>query len=59
LKKSEIYNGLKNAGVDVSIYDSKVDSEKVKKEFGIILLKSPEGEYDFVFKNLRCVFDSL
>lgn len=49
-KVIDVYNTLIQAGIDVSIYDPWVDTEMVKKEFGIELVQSKNGNFDYTFK---------
>lgn len=49
-KVIDIYNTLKLSGVDVEIYDPWVSKEQVYEEFGISLLESIAGNYDFIYK---------
>jgi UDP-N-acetyl-D-galactosamine dehydrogenase len=49
-KVIDIYNTLKKAGLQVSIYDPLVDATNVEKEFGIELAQSKEGQFDYIFK---------
>lgn len=49
-KVIDIYTTLKNAGIDVSVYDPWVNQEQVQSEFGINIVDSQDGEYDYVFK---------
>lgn len=57
-KVIDVYNTLKSAGLEVNIYDSWVNKAQVQKEFGINLVDSQDGEYDYVFKAVNhSVFD--
>jgi len=49
-KVIDVYTTLKKAGIDVSVYDPWVNPEQVKSEYGISLINSNNGEYDYVFK---------
>lgn len=49
-KVIDVYNTLKSAGLEVAIYDPWVNKARVHEEFGINLVDSKDGEYDFVFK---------
>lgn len=49
-KVIDVYCTLLNAGIHVSVYDPWVNPEQVKREFGISLIDSQNGEYDYVFK---------
>lgn len=49
-KVIDVYNTLKQAGIDVTIYDPWVNKARVHEEFGINLVESKDGEYDYVFK---------
>lgn len=49
-KVIDVYNTLKKAGLEVSIYDPLVDAINVEKEFGIELARSKEGQFDYIFK---------
>lgn len=49
-KVIDVYNTLKKAGLEVSIYDPLVDATNVEKEFGIELAQSKEGQFDYIFK---------
>lgn len=49
-KVIDVYNTLIQAGLDVSIYDPWVDANMVKKEFGIELIQSKSGQFDYTFK---------
>ncbi|WP_037369912.1 nucleotide sugar dehydrogenase, partial [Sediminibacterium sp. C3] len=49
-KVVDVYNTLKKAGIEVSIYDPLVDAINVEKEFGIELAQSKEGQFDYIFK---------
>jgi UDP-N-acetyl-D-galactosamine dehydrogenase len=46
----DVYKTLSQAGLEVSIYDPWVNKDQVQKEFGIALVNSKEGDYDYVFK---------
>ncbi len=49
-KVIDVYNTLKSAGLQVSIYDPWVNKARVNEEFGIKLVESKDGEYDYIFK---------
>lgn len=49
-KVIDVYNTLVQAGLEVSVYDPWVDSEGVQKEFGVELVHSKSGQFDFTFK---------
>lgn len=49
-KVIDVYNTLAKAGLNVSVYDPWVDAELVKKEFGIELVQSKSGHFDYTFK---------
>jgi UDP-N-acetyl-D-galactosamine dehydrogenase len=49
-KVIDVYNTLTQAGLDVSVYDPWVDAETVKKEFGVELVQSKSGQFDYTFK---------
>ncbi|WP_295234486.1 nucleotide sugar dehydrogenase [Sediminibacterium sp.] len=49
-KVIDVYNTLIQAGLYVSVYDPWVNKDQAQKEFGITLLDSKEGDYDYVFK---------
>lgn len=49
-KVIDVYNTLHRAGLEVNIYDPWVNKAHVQKEFGINLVDSQKGEYDFVFR---------
>ena len=46
-KVPEIYNALKNKGLKVEVYDPMANSDLVKKEYGISLIKRP-GAYEAI-----------
>ena len=46
-KVPEIYNALKNIGLKVEVYDPMANSDLVKKEYGISLIKRP-GAYEAI-----------
>lgn len=57
-KVVDVYNILKQAGLDVTIYDPLVDASLVKNEFGIELANSKEGAFDYIFKAVNhCIFN--
>lgn len=57
-KVIDVYTTLQNAGIKVSIYDPWVNPNQVQKEFGINLVDSQDGEYDYVFKAVNhSIFD--
>ncbi|MBT9485697.1 nucleotide sugar dehydrogenase [Sediminibacterium sp.] len=49
-KVIDVYNTLTQAGLDVAVYDPWVDADTVKKEFGIELVQSKSGQFDYTFK---------
>ncbi|OYW79553.1 MAG: hypothetical protein B7Z27_05330 [Sphingobacteriia bacterium 32-37-4] len=49
-KVIDVYNTLLHAGLDVSIYDPWVDADFVQSEFGLKLIHSKEGNFDYTFK---------
>lgn len=49
-KVIDVYNTLIQAGLAVSVYDPWVNSKQVKEEFGIELLQSKIGQFDYTFK---------
>lgn len=49
-KVIDVYNTLVQAGLVVSVYDPWADSEAVQKEFGIELVHSKSGQFDYTFK---------
>jgi len=44
----DVIKELQEFGTDVVVYDPWADVEEVKREYGLELLSSPEGEYDAV-----------
>lgn len=46
----DVYNTLVQSGLEVSVYDPWVDSEAVQKEFGVELVHSKSGQFDYTFK---------
>jgi len=52
-KVIDVYNTLIQAGLDVSVYDPWVDSEFVKKEFGINITQFSIGQFDYEFKAVK------
>ena len=49
-KVIDVYNTLIQAGLNVFVYDPWVNTESVKKEFGIELSNSMIGQFDYTFK---------
>lgn len=49
-KVIDVYDTLVQAGLEVSVYDPWVDSEAVQKEFGVELMHSKSGQFDYTFK---------
>jgi len=52
-KVIDVYNTLVQVGLDVSIFDPWVDSELVKKEFGINITQFSTGQFDYIFKAVK------
>lgn len=58
-KVVDVYTTLKQAGLDVTIYDPLVDAFLVQKEFGITLAHSKNGQFDYIFKAVNhTIFNS-
>lgn len=49
-KVIDVYSTLHQAGLEVSVYDPWVDALQVKNQFGIELVQSISGHYDYTFK---------
>lgn len=49
-KVIDVYNTLAKAGLNVSVYDPWVDAQEVKNQFGIELVQSKNGQFDYTFK---------
>lgn len=49
-KVIDVYNTLVQGGLDVSVYDPWVDAQQVKNQFGIELVQSKNGQFDYTFK---------
>ncbi|MFN3301170.1 MAG: nucleotide sugar dehydrogenase [Sediminibacterium sp.] len=52
-KVIDVYNTLIQVGLDVTVYDPWVDSEFVKKEFGINITQVSTGQFDYTFKAVK------
>lgn len=49
-KVIDVYNTLVQGGLDVSVYDPLVDAQQVKNQFGIELVQSKNGHFDYTFR---------
>lgn len=49
-KVIDVYKTLVQVGLDVTVYDPWVDAQEVKNQFGIELVQSKNGQFDYTIK---------